>query len=102
MSKKVMSLAVMEPFDGKESEFLACLHDLYSLLERKGYSRDELLRGHQDAPYYINVRYWTSAEARRDAQEDPEVHRFWAQLGHLCQMRRVHETLEVVDWKKAE
>jgi hypothetical protein len=99
MSKSFLSVAVMEPLDGLESEFLRVLSELYSVMERKGFARDVLLRNRLDPPQYFNLRYWSSPEARREAQEDPQVQRCWAQLGHLCHMRRVHEFLEEVDWK---
>ncbi len=89
----------MEPLEGSEEEFLRVLRELYSLLERKGYSRDELLRNHNHPPNYFNIRRWLSPQARLEAHEDPEVHFYWAQLGHLCHMLRVHETLDDIDWR---
>ncbi len=102
MSDGIFSIAIMEPFDGHEREFLAVLRELYALMERKGYSRDSLARSSDGPPQYFNIRRWTSAHARQEAHEDPDVHRYWAQLGHLCHMRRVHETLDEVDWKLIE
>ncbi|MFB3813173.1 MAG: putative quinol monooxygenase [Terriglobales bacterium] len=102
MPDTVLSIAVMEPFEGCEEEFVAVLSDLYRLLERKGYSRDRLLRNRKDPPHYFNIRHWTSFETRQEAHEDPEVHRYWAKLGHLCKMVRVHEILDEVDWKAVE
>lgn len=99
MADHIYSVAVMEPFDGCEQEFLSVLHELYSLMESKGYSTDRLLRNHKEPPHYVHVRCWNSAELRLEAQEDPEVQRCWAQLGHLCHMRRVEETLQEIDWK---
>ena len=99
MPDNILSIAVMEPFDGLESEFLAVLRDLYRLMERKGYSRDDLLRKPANPPQYINIRHWASAQARHDAHEDPDVHHCWARLGNLCNMIRVHETLEPVNWR---
>ncbi len=101
IAESIVSIAVMEPFDGHEEEFVSVLHDLYSLMERKAYSTNLLLRNRKTPPQYINVRHWVSEQARQDAHEDPEVHRCWAQLGHLCRMIRVHEILDEVDWKAA-
>ncbi len=101
MPESVLAIAVMEPFEGCEEEFVAVLSELYALLERKGYSRDVLLRNHKDPPHYFNIRHWTSAEARQEAHEDPEVHHYWARLGNLCKMIRVHQTLDEVDWRAA-
>ena len=47
--------------------------------------------------HYVNLRYWTSEEARAQAHEDPEVHRFWARLGLLMNMLKVYERLERVN-----
>jgi len=96
------SMAVMEPFEGLERDFVSLLQELYTLLERKGYCQDILLCNGLEPPNYFNIRRWTSPEARQQAQEDPEVQRCWARLGHLCHMRRVHETLMEVDWKNPE
>ncbi len=98
MPDSILSIAVMEPFPGCEEEFLGVLHDLYTLMERKGYSDNSLLRNRLDPPHYINIRRWKSVEARESAHEDPEVHRYWAKLGNLCFMRRVHEILDEVNW----
>ena len=99
MAEQLVSLAIMEPFDGHETEFLETLRQLYELLRRKNYSRDELFRNRNNPQHFFNVRRWTSEAARHDAHEDPEVHRYWAQLGHLCFMRAVYESLEALDWQ---
>src|SRR5512138_59787 len=98
MQDSILSIAVMEPFTGCEEEFLSVLHELYTLMERKGYASDMLLRNRQDPPHYINIRHWKSLDLRQEAHEDPAVHRLWARLGNLCFMRRVHEVLDEVDW----
>jgi quinol monooxygenase YgiN len=92
---EVLSMAVMEPFEGKEQEFEQVLTDFYAMLRKKNYSRDELLRSTK-ASHYVNIRHWRSEEARAQAHEDPDVHRYWAKIGLLCQMRAVYETLEPV------
>jgi hypothetical protein len=92
---EILSIAVMEPYDGREEEFVATLREFYAVLVQKKYSRDQLLKN-RSTPHYVNIRYWASEEARRSAQEDPDVHKFWARLGLLCQMRAVYETLEAV------
>ncbi len=101
MAEPILAIAVMEPFEGCEAEFVAVLGQLYALLERKGYCRDVLLRNRKDPPHYFNIRHWVSPEARQEAHEDPEVHRYWAKLGNLCKMVRVHQTLDEVDWRAA-
>ncbi len=92
---EILSIAVMEPYDGKEDEFVELLREFYTVLREKKYSRDQLMKNKR-TPHYVNIRYWASEEARRSAHEDPDVHRFWARLGLLCQMRAVYETLDQV------
>jgi hypothetical protein len=92
---EILSIAVMEPYDGKEDEFVRTLQEFYAVLRDKKYSRDELMKNKR-TPHYVNIRYWASEEARRSAHEDPDVHKFWARLGLLCQMRAVYETLDQV------
>ena len=91
---EVLSMAVMEPFEGKEQEFEGVLTDFYAMLRKKNYSHDELLRSANG--HYVNIRHWLSEDARAQAHEDPDVHRYWAKIGLLCQMRAVYETLESV------
>ena len=92
---EILSMAVMEPFEGKQAEFEQVLTDFYAMLRRKNYSRDELLRSAQ-AGHYVNIRHWRSEEARHQAHEDPDVHHYWAKIGLLCQMRSVYEQLEPI------
>jgi quinol monooxygenase YgiN len=99
MADEIVSIAVMEPFAGKEDEFLETLRQLYTLMREKNYSRDQLLRNRKNPQHFFNIRHWTSEEARQEAHEDPAVHRFWAKLGHLCSMRAVYESLDVMDWQ---
>jgi hypothetical protein len=92
---EVLSMAVMEPFEGKEQEFEQVLTEFYAMLRRKNYSHDELLRSTK-ASHYVNIRHWHPEEARAQAHEDPDVHYYWSKIGLLCQMRAVYETLEAV------
>jgi len=99
MADEIISIAIMEPFPGKEEEFLETLRQLYTLMRQNGYSRDELLRNRKNPQHFFNVRRWRSEEARQEAHDDPAVHRFWAKLGHLCVMRAVYESLDALDWQ---
>jgi hypothetical protein len=92
---EVLSMAVMEPLEGKGEELQQVLTDFYVMMGQKNYSRDELLRSTK-AGHFVNVRHWMSEEARAEAHEDPDVHRYWAKIGLLCHMRAVYETLEPV------
>ena len=70
------------------------LRQLYEVLKTKNYSRDWLYRNAADAGQLVNVRHWTSAEARAQAQEDPDVHRYWRRLAEIAVVERVHEQLD--------
>src|SRR5512146_55859 len=93
---RVQSVAIFDLVEGREAECLDVLRQLYGLLRQKGYSRDLLLQDPKEPRRYVNVRFWTSEEKRREAAEDPEVHRFWLRLPDLLVMRDVSERLEPV------
>jgi hypothetical protein len=90
---EILSIAVFEVPEEKEKEALAALRGLIELLSQKKYSRDVLYR-ERSSQRYVDMRYWASVEARREAQEDPEVHTFWARLGHLIKIEKIYETFE--------
>ncbi|HWR35633.1 MAG TPA: antibiotic biosynthesis monooxygenase [Clostridia bacterium] len=94
MSNQVLSLAILEPVVGKEDACLALLRDFYTLLHAKGYSSDLLYRDPKEPGRFVHLRMWYSEEARSEAQQDPEVHRFWIQLPDVCTITTIHETLE--------
>jgi heme-degrading monooxygenase HmoA len=96
MSEQIMSIAIMEPYPGKEEELESLLREFYLMLKAKGYCRNKLVRNTGHAQY-VNIRYWKSEEDRRLAQEDPDVHRYWAKLPAICEMRAVYETLMPVE-----
>lgn len=92
-AEEVLSLAFVEPASGREAECEAMLKEIGALVERKQYGRDALYRDPQDARVLVLTRYWRSAEARRHAHEDPEMHRFWRDLSELCRVTKVYEEL---------
>ncbi len=61
---------------------------------QKGYGRDLLYRDREH--HYVFFRYWKSEEARRSAQEDPDMLRCWAKLGNEIQIVKVYETLSEI------
>jgi len=95
-TSEIMALAVVEAFDGKEEECLQLLREFYALLRRKQYSRNLLYRDLKDSRRYINIRYWRSEEARKEAHEDPDVHAFWKRLSEIAKVAPVFERLEDV------
>lgn len=96
MAEQVLSIAVVRPDEGKAEECAAVIRELYAVLQRKNYSRDLLYRDTQNPELLVNLRYWTSPQARQDAHEDPEIHRYWLRLGQLCKVVQVYEELEEI------
>ncbi|HYN15756.1 MAG TPA: hypothetical protein VES66_08220 [Terriglobales bacterium] len=95
-TSEIMALAIVDAFDGKDEECLQLLHEFYAVLRRKRYSRDLLYRDVNDPRRFINVRYWRSEETRKEAHEDPDVHRFWKRLSEISKVTSVFEHLEDV------
>jgi len=95
-TSEIMALAVVDAFDGKDEECLHLLHEFYAVLRRKRYSRDLLYRDVKDRRRFVNIRYWRSEEARKEAHEDPDVHSFWKRLSEIAKVTQVFERLENV------
>ena len=94
MNNEILALAILEPHPGKEEELVEMLRELYALLFRKGYSRDTLFRDPKRPGELVHLRHWVSKELREEAQQDPEVHKYWLRLPELCRLTMVHEELE--------
>jgi hypothetical protein len=94
MSQEFLSLAIWEPLPGMEAASLATIRELNAIVSSKGYGRDLLYRSGES--HYVLLRYWNSEQARRSAQEDPELLRCWARLGNEIQILKVYEKLEEV------
>jgi hypothetical protein len=77
-----------------EAASLATLRELSAIVAAKGYGRDLLYRDPE--LHYVFLRYWKSEQARRAAQEDPDMLRCWARLGNEIQIVKVYETLTEV------
>jgi hypothetical protein len=93
MESEILAIAVIRPFEGREADVLNLLSNFYVMLSRKGYCRDVLYRSEVDAERLINLRYWTSDETRREASEDPEVHRYWQELVTMAEVEKVYQRL---------
>lgn len=98
---EIMAMAIFVAHEGKQDELLAVVREFYTMLGRKGYSRDLLYRDDKNPRRFIHLRYWKSEETRAEAHEDPEVHRFWQRMGLLCDMESVTQGMEEVDWRAA-
>src|SRR6266581_5383410 len=94
MPQEILSVAVWEPVPDMEAHSLATLRELTSIVNAKGYGRDMLYRDRE--LHYVFLRYWKSEEARRAAQEDPDMLRCWARLGNEIEIVKVYETLTEV------
>ena len=91
MAEEILSIAIWEPVPGHETAALETFHELTSIVAKKGYGRDRLYRDREH--HYVFLRYWKSEDARRQAQEDPDMLRCWARLGNEIQIVKVYETL---------
>ena len=74
-----------------ESASLVTLAELSKIVAAKSYGRDLLYRDREH--HYVFLRYWKSEDARRAAQEDPDMLRCWARLGNEIRILKVYETL---------
>jgi hypothetical protein len=99
MPDEILSVAVWDPVPDQEAASLATIRELIGILSAKGYSRDLLYRDRES--HYVLLRYWKSEEARRTAQEDPDILRCWARLGNEIQIVKVYETLTEVPLAEA-
>jgi hypothetical protein len=97
MAQEILAVAVWEPLPEMEAASLVTLRELMSIVAAKGYGRDLLYRDSES--HYVFLRYWKSEEARRAAQEDPDMLRCWARLGNEIQIVKVYETLSEVPIK---
>jgi hypothetical protein len=102
MQEQILAIAIVRPYPGKADEVLAVLRDLYSVLARKEYSRDELYQDAKDERYF-NLRYWKTKESRRQAYDDSDVQRCWLKLSQICEVEQVYEKLHSLteDWAAA-
>lgn len=94
MPQEILSVAVWEPIPQMEAASLNTIRELSSIVASKGYGRDLLYRDRES--HYIFLRYWKSEDARRAAQEDPDMLRCWARLGNEIHIVKVYETLAEV------
>ncbi|HLZ42279.1 MAG TPA: hypothetical protein VKQ11_15030 [Candidatus Sulfotelmatobacter sp.] len=100
MPQEILSVAVWEPIPEMEAASLNTLRELSAIVASKGYGRDLLYRDRES--HYVFLRYWKSEDARRIAQEDPDMLRCWARLGNEIHILKVYETLSEVTVDKAK
>jgi len=100
MPQEILSVAVWEPVPEMEAASLNTLRELSAIVASKDYGRDLLYRDRES--HYVFLRYWKSENARRAAQEDPDMLRCWARLGNEIHILKVYETLAEVTVDKAK
>jgi hypothetical protein len=100
MPQEILSVAVWEPAPEMEAASLATVRELTAIVTAKGYGHDQLYRDRE--LHYVLLRHWKSEDARRAAQEDPDMLRCWARLGNEIQIVKVYETLTEVPLDKAK
>src|SRR5437016_2823456 len=96
MPQEVISIAVFVPLKNKDEEVIAVMRGLIRLMAEKNYSRDMLYRDRK-SQRYVDIRYWTSEESRNEAREDPQVHSYWAKLGHLIRIEEIYESFVPIE-----
>ena len=92
-TEPIRSMAILDAHPGQDDDVIAVLKDFYSAIHRKGYSNDLLYRDGRTPSRFIHLRIWTSDTARAEAQQDPEVHRYWQRLSEICNITTIYEEL---------
>ena len=96
MGEEILAIAFVRPEEGQDEATIDVLRDLYDIMTSKNYSRNILYRDAKDSHTLVNLRYWSSEEARHKAHEDPDVHRCWARLGQIAKVELVVERLDEI------
>jgi hypothetical protein len=96
MDHEFLAIAIIRTHAGHDLDVLELLRNFYKLLSEKGYSRDELFRSEKERDCLVNLRYWKSDDKRREAAEDPDVHRYWHALSEIATVEKVYEQLTPV------
>jgi hypothetical protein len=89
-------MAILKPHEGKEEATVNYLREFYTMMSRKQYSRDTLFRDRKHPGLLVHIRLWLSQESRETAQQDPDVHRYWINLGEVAVITTIYEDLDEV------
>ncbi len=92
----IRSMAILKPHEGKEEATVNYLREFYTMMSRKQYSRDTLFRDRKHPGLLVHIRLWLSQESRETAQQDPDVHRYWINLGEVAVITTIYEDLDEV------
>jgi quinol monooxygenase YgiN len=93
MDHEFLAIAIIRAHHGRTEDVLELLRKFYAMLAAKEYCRDELFHSDKDPECLVNLRYWKNDEARREAAEDPDVHRYWHALSEIATVEKVYEQL---------
>lgn len=80
MGERVVTLTAAEVLPGREAEFRALAEELFLLIRRRGYGRDELWQDVGNPRVHYDLRTWTSAAAADEAGADAELGALGARL----------------------
>jgi cytidine deaminase len=83
--QNVVSVVALEIAEGKETEFLTLSGQMQSLVRRKGYGTNQLLRDGEHPGRYYDIRIWRNAEAAAQAESDREIDELRQSLGQHLQ-----------------
>ncbi len=92
----IRSMAILDAHPGHEEDTIQLLRDFYTSIHLKGYSSDLLYRDSKTPSRFIHIRVWKSDASRAEAQQDPDVHRYWVRLAEICTITTIYEELEPI------
>jgi quinol monooxygenase YgiN len=92
----IRSMAILDAHPGHEEDTIELLRDFYTSIHQKGYSSDLLYRDAKTPSRFIHIRIWKSDASRTEAQQDPDVHRYWVRLSEICTITTIYEELEPI------
>lgn len=82
--QNVVSVVALEITPGKESDFLTLIGQMQSLVRRKGFGTNQLLRDGEHPRRYYDIRIWRNAEAAAQAESDRDIEELRTRLAtHL-------------------
>src|SRR4029434_8281967 len=79
--QSVVSVVSIEIAETKESEFLSLTGQMQSMVRRKGYGTNQLLRDGSHPRRYYEIRIWRTAESAAHAEADSDVEDLRREIG---------------------
>ena len=78
--QSVVSVVAIEIAESKESEFLSLTGQMQSMVRRKGYGTNQLLRDGSHPRRYYDIRIWRNGDAASQAESDADIANLQAEL----------------------